>query len=178
MRFSGFVFFICVHSLFTMKFKAETWKQEAVKKRKENKQFLVRAKRLKGIEKRLPPLHDEAFAQINCPDCANCCKTISPRFKTPDIVRIAKFLGLRQSVMIETYLRLDEDGDYVVKKSPCPFLGDNNACTIYEVRPGDCRKYPYTDSGDFFEYANTTYQNSTTCPAVFYVLERLKEIKP
>lgn len=80
--------------------------------------------------------------------------------------------------MIETYLRLDEDGDYVVKKSPCPFLGADNYCGIYEVRPGDCRNYPYTDSGEFFEYANTTYQNSTTCPAVFYVLERLRQIVP
>jgi Fe-S-cluster containining protein len=85
---------------------------------------------------------------------------------------------MKQGDMIDTYLRLDEDGDYVVKKSPCPFLGSDNYCSIYEARPRDCEKYPYTDSGEFFEYTNTTYQNSTTCPAVFYVLERLKEIKP
>jgi Fe-S-cluster containining protein len=159
-----------------MHFNLQTWKQEAEKKKKENKQFLTKAKRAKGVVKLLPELHDEAFEKINCLNCAGCCKTISPRFKTPDIVRISKWLGMKQSDFIETYLRLDEDGDYVVQKSPCPFLAADNYCNIYEVRPGDCRKYPYTDSGEFFEYTNTTFQNSTTCPAVYYVLERLKEI--
>ena len=160
-----------------MEFKPESWKADAEKKKKENKQFLDKAKRMKGIEKELPDLHDEAFSKIDCLGCANCCKTISPRFKTPDIVRISKHLGMKQSDMIDTYLRLDSDGDYVVKLSPCPFLGADNYCDIYEVRPGDCRKYPYTDSGEFFEYAQTTFLNSTTCPAVYYVLEKLKAIK-
>lgn len=159
-----------------MRFNPETWKQDAEKKKKENRQFLDRSKRVKGIEKHLPDLHDEAFSKIDCLKCANCCKTISPRFKTPDIIRIAKSLRMKQSIFIETYLRLDEDGDYVVKQSPCPFLGSDNYCSIYEDRPGDCRKYPYTDSGEFFDHTNTTHLNSTTCPAVFYVLERLKEI--
>ena len=159
-----------------MEIDLKNWQKKATEKQKENKQFLAKAKNKRGMEKLLPPLHDEAFSKINCLNCANCCKTISPRFKTPDIVRISKYLGIKQSALIETYLRLDEDGDYVVKKSPCPFLEENNECRIYDARPGDCRKYPHTDSGEFFDYPNTTFQNSTTCPAVFYVLEKLKEI--
>nr|MBP6732752.1 YkgJ family cysteine cluster protein [Chitinophagales bacterium] len=158
-------------------FKETTWKREALLKQKENKQFLAKAKRMRGIEKELPALHDEAFSKINCLNCANCCKTISPRFKNTDIVRIAKHLGMKQGELMDTYLRRDEDGDYVVNTLPCPFLGSDNYCGIYEVRPRDCENYPYTDSGEFFDYATTTYNNSTTCPAVFYVLERLKEIK-
>ncbi len=160
-----------------MQFKETTWKREALLKQKENKQFLAKAKRMRGIEKELPALHDEAFSKINCLNCANCCKTISPRFKNTDIVRIAKHLGMKQGELMDTYLRRDEDGDYVVNTLPCPFLGSDNYCGIYEVRPRDCENYPYTDSGEFFDYATTTYNNSTTCPAVFYVLERLKEIK-
>lgn len=159
-----------------MQFKETTWKREALLKQKENKQFLARAKRTRGIEKKLPDLHDEAFSKIDCLKCANCCKTISPRFKPTDIARISKHLGMKQGELIDTYLRRDEDGDYVVKTTPCPFLGSDNYCSIYEARPRDCEKYPYTDSGEFFDYATTTYNNSTTCPAVFYVLERLKEI--
>lgn len=158
-----------------MSFNLSNWKQEAEKKKKENKQFLQKTARLKGIEKSLPQLHEEAFKHIDCLQCANCCKTISPRFKTPDLSRIAKFLGMKQGAMIERYLRLDEDGDYVTRQSPCPFLGADNRCTIYEVRPGDCRKYPYTDQKAFFDYPNTTYQNTTVCPAVFYVMEQLKK---
>ena len=151
------------------------WEKKSGERRKLYKQFLSRADKNKVL-KQLPDLHEQAFQKIDCLKCANCCKTISPRFKTPDIVRIAKYLGMKQSEMIDTYLRLDEDGDYVVKKSPCPFLDADNFCGIYDVRPGDCAKYPYTDSGEFFHRPNTTFQNSTTCPAVFYVLERLKEI--
>jgi hypothetical protein len=159
-----------------MQFKETTWKREALLKQKENKQFLVKAKRIRGIEKQLPPLHDEAFSKINCLNCANCCKTISPRFKNTDIVRVAKYLGMKQGELIDNYLRRDEEGDYVVNQAPCPFLGSDNYCSIYEARPRDCENYPYTDSGEFFEYATTTLKNTTTCPAVYYVMERLKEI--
>ena len=159
-----------------MHFNPDTWKTEARNKKKENKQFLDKTRRIRGIEKKLPGLHDEAFEKINCLDCAGCCKTISPRFKHPDIHRISKYLGMKAGEMIDQYLRLDEDGDYVVKNSPCPFLDTGNYCKIYDVRPRDCERYPYTDSDDFFNYPGTTLLNTTTCPAVFHVLERLKEI--
>ncbi|HLR36718.1 MAG TPA: YkgJ family cysteine cluster protein, partial [Chitinophagaceae bacterium] len=129
----------------------------------------------KGVEKKLPELHEEAFSHINCLECANCCKTISPRYKAPDIKRIAKHLGMKEAAFTSKYLRLDEDGDYINKSQPCPFLGEDNYCSIYEVRPRDCRKYPHTDSRDFIKYPTTTYKNSTICPAVYYVLDKLKE---
>lgn len=151
-----------------------------LKKGKENKkqyaQYLKRAARQRGVEKRLPELHDKVFQEIDCLNCAGCCTNISPRFKTPDISRIAKFTDMKESAMIETYLRLDEDGDYVVKNSPCPFLESDNKCAIYDARPGDCRKYPYTDSGDFFAYTNTTLLNTQYCPAVVKVLDALIKI--
>ncbi len=144
---------------------------------KANKIWLKRAKQKKGLEKQLPDLHDAAFEKIDCLDCGNCCRSISPRFKTPDIKRIAKFLGMKESAMIAEYLLLDQDGDYVIKKSPCLFLSDDNTCQIYEVRPGDCANYPYTDSGDFFKYPNTTLLNTSICPAVNEVLEKLRAVK-
>lgn len=143
---------------------------------KQNAQMFKRIKHKKGLEKYLPDAHEEAFAQVNCLDCGNCCKSISPRFKTPDLKRISKFLGMKESQFIETYLRLDNDGDYVVHCSPCPFLQDNNECEIYEVRPGDCANYPYTDSGHFFKYPNTTLQNTAVCPAVNVVMEKLRNL--
>ncbi|MFN8277130.1 MAG: YkgJ family cysteine cluster protein [Chitinophagales bacterium] len=152
------------------------WKKTAAQHRKLYKELLRKARLRRGMERHLPALHEAAFEKIDCLQCAGCCKTISPRFKTPDITRIARFLKLRESALIEQYLRLDEDGDYVVQQSPCPFLGADNYCGIYDVRPGDCRKYPYTDSGEFFEYTNTTLLNSTICPAVFEVLEKLRQV--
>ena len=40
---------------------------------------------------------------------------------------------------------LDEEGDFVVRSTPCPFLGSDNLCSIYDVRPSDCARFPYTD---------------------------------
>ena len=74
---------------------------------------------------------------------------------------------------IETYLRLDEDGDYVVRSLPCPFLGADNYCSIYEVRPSDCERFPYTDEDTFMKRPAITQKNSTFCPIVYFVLEGL-----
>jgi Fe-S-cluster containining protein len=156
----------------------QQWQEKAQKNQKVNRRLLdkLQTKKGKKLEKHLHALHEEAFSHIDCSACANCCKTISPRFKTLDIKRIARYLGMKESAFIETYLRLDEDGDYVVKSIPCPFLGADNLCGIYEVRPGDCKNYPYTDSHEFFKHPQTTFQNSTVCPAVFYVLKQLREM--
>lgn len=141
-------------------------------KQKQFKQLLLRSDKNK-ILKRLPQLHEEAFEKINCLECANCCKNYSPRFKTPDVKRISKHLGLKESEFIEKYLRVDEDGDFVVKSSPCPFLGADNFCSIYEVRPSDCARFPYTDEDIIFKRQALTLKNSTFCPIVFYVLDKL-----
>ena len=64
------------------------------------RQFLQRADKNKVL-KQLPRLHEEAFEKIDCLQCAACCKNYSPRFKTPDVKRISKHLGMKESVFIE-----------------------------------------------------------------------------
>ncbi len=146
--------------------------EEAKQKAKAHRDVLKKANNAKTIN-RLTQLHDEAFSKIDCLDCANCCKHYSPRFKMPDIKRIAKHLGLKEGVFIDKYLRLDEDGDYVVTQQPCPFLGVDNYCTIYDVRPRDCHRYPYTDEDVLVKQPQLTLKNASVCPAVFYVIEKL-----
>ena len=82
-------------------------------------------------------------------------------------------LQLKEGVFIETYLILDEEGDYVVKTKPCPFLGDDNFCSIYDVRPSDCARFPYTDEDVLIKRPHLTQNNATFCPIVYYVLEKL-----
>lgn len=127
------------------------------------------------ILKALPELHEEAFEEIDCLECANCCKNYSPRFKNPDIRRIAKRLGIKEGELVAQYLKLDEDNDYVLRQSPCPFLAEDNTCDIYEDRPSDCRRYPYTDEDVIVKRVPLTLKNSTVCPITFRVLERLRE---
>lgn len=154
--------------------KLDNWQKRSADRQKQYKQLLQRADKNKVL-KQLPALHEAAFSRVNCLDCAACCKNYSPRFKTPDIKRISKHLGLRESVFIDTYLRLDSDGDYVVKQSPCPFLGADNCCSIYDVRPSDCERFPYTDEDVLLKRPHITLKNSTFCPIVYYVLEGLAD---
>jgi hypothetical protein len=150
------------------------WPKQAAVRQKQYKAFLQKADKNKVL-KQLPALHEAAFSKIDCLQCGNCCRNHSPRFKTPDIKRIAKHLRLRESEFIDQYLRLDEEGDYVVKQSPCPFLGDDNYCSIYEQRPSDCARYPYTDEDVLLKRPQLTMKNAVVCPAVYHVLEQLME---
>ncbi len=150
----------------------DNWQQKSKDHTKQYKNFLQRADKNKVL-KVLPDLHEAAFEKIDCLQCAACCKNYSPRFKTTDIKRISKHLKLRESVFIDTYLNLDSDGDYVVKSSPCPFLGSDNFCSIYEERPSDCHRFPYTDEDILLKRPAITLKNATFCPAVYFVLEKL-----
>ena len=152
----------------------KNWEKKSAERAKIYKRYLEKADR-NAVLKQLPDLHEEAFSKIDCLQCARCCKQYSPRFKTPDIKRISRLLKMKESVFIDTYLKLDEDGDYVVKSTPCPFLGADNHCSIYEDRPSDCRRFPYTDEDVFLKRPRITLKNASFCPAVYYVLERLLE---
>jgi len=153
----------------------DNWEKSAKENQKAYKRMLEKGNK-NALLKALPDLHEEAFSKIDCLQCANCCKNYSPRFKTPDIKRIAKLLRMKEGDFVETYLRLDEDNDYVVKQSPCPFLDNDNTCKIYDDRPSDCRRYPYTDEDVLIKRVSLTLKNATVCPATYIVLERLLKI--
>ena len=95
------------------------WEKKSKERQKLYRQYLQRASKNKVLSQ-LPELHTEAFEKVDCLQCANCCKNYSPRFKTPDIKRISKHLQLRESDFIEKYLKVDEDGDFVLNL--CPVL--------------------------------------------------------
>jgi len=150
----------------------QNWQKKSTDNQKKYKQFLNRADK-NQVLKQLPDLHEEAFSKVNCLDCAACCKNYSPRFKTPDLKRIAKHLKMKEGDFIEKYLTLDVEGDYVVRSKPCPFLGADNYCGIYDVRPSDCARFPYTDEDVIIKRQQLTLKNSSFCPIVYFVLEKL-----
>lgn len=152
------------------------WKEIAKANKKQHAQTLQKLTRAKKPEKIMQAVHDEVFSKIDCLECANCCKTISPRFNNTDIARIAKHLKISETNLIQQYLLYDADGDYVVNRLPCPFLLENNDCDIYSVRPKDCKNYPYTDNDIFFTQTNLTAKNAHSCPAVVSALEILNTV--
>ena len=152
----------------------DTWQKKSADHQKLYKQYLHRANKNKVL-KSLPDLHEQAFEKIDCLSCGNCCKNYSPRFKTPDIKRIAKYLKMKDGDFINQYLFVDSEGDYVLRSKPCPFLGTDNYCSIYDHRPSDCRRFPYTDEDVILKRQSLTLTNSSFCPIVYYVLEMLMQ---
>jgi len=120
-------------------------------------------------------LHEDEFSRTDCLNCANCCKTTGPLFTQKDIERIAKHFKMKPGEFIDTYLRMDEDNDFVLQQVPCPFLGADNYCSIYEKRPKACREYPHTDRKDFHKISNITIKNTAVCPAAYNIVEEMKK---
>ena len=57
--------------------------------------------------------HEEVFAHTDCLSCAACCKNISPAMRDVDIRRLSRTLQMKPSEIVEKYMYLDDDLDYV-----------------------------------------------------------------
>ncbi|MFD2588996.1 YkgJ family cysteine cluster protein [Croceitalea marina] len=160
-----------------MKEVLEQLPKRAMEKHSENKKFFVKLKKKapKNLDYLMQELHDKEFTQTDCLTCANCCKTTGPLFTNTDIERIAKFFRMKAVDFIDRYLRLDEENDYVLQRVPCTFLGEDNYCAIYDVRPKACREFPHTDRKKFQQISNLTLKNVAICPAAFNIVEKMKE---
>jgi Fe-S-cluster containining protein len=155
----------------------QRFQQQSKNKSSENRKFLQRLKKKdpRKVDDAFHAVHTEVFEEINCLTCANCCKTTSPIFYQTDIERVSKSLRVKPGDFIEKYLRIDEDNDYVLKSSPCPFLDGDNRCKVYDDRPKACREYPHTDRKKMVQIVDLTFKNTQVCPAVLEMVERLKK---
>lgn len=132
-------------------------------------------KNKKQIDKMALALHTEAFKKIDCLDCGNCCKTMTPTYLKSDIKRIAKHLKMSPKQFEEKYTYEDKTGDIMNKNVPCQFLQPDNKCSIYALRPVDCRGFPHTNNPrKSFTYSyNVNKEFFWRCPAVYHIVERI-----
>jgi Fe-S-cluster containining protein len=144
----------------------------------ENKKFFGKLKKKppKDLDYVMQELHENEFKRTDCLECANCCKTTGPLFTTRDIERISKHFRQKPQQFIDTYLRIDEDNDYVLQSVPCVFLGADNYCSIYDVRPKACSEFPHTDRKKFQQISNLTLKNVAICPAAYNIVEEMKKL--
>ena len=152
-------------------------KKKARKESKENKTFFRKLKKKTpaGLTSSFRKFNDEAFAHINCMNCANCCRTSLAVFEKPDVKRIAKHFQMTEKEFIKKYLRPHPDYDYLIKTLPCPFLSEDNLCTIYEIRPTGCATYPPAKLRLTDEQLDVLHDNMGICPAVSEMVDKIKE---
>ena len=150
--------------------------KNAKEKYLETKKYFARLKKKKPkrLDLLMKDLHDEEFAKTDCLTCANCCKTTSPIFRESDIKKLAKRFRVKTHQFITEYLKQDIDGDYVLHSAPCPFLWDNNECSVYEDRPLACKEYPHTNRKNMFQILDVTIKNLEICPAVCEIVDKIE----
>lgn len=133
---------------------------------------------LEWSDKRLDALVRKLFesvaAEIDCTQCANCCRVLGISVVQEDIERLAGRVGMDTPAFEEKYIIVEESGEKMIAESPCPFV-DGNLCSVYEDRPCDCRDYPHIWKEDFRSRMMSVLNNAEVCPIVFNVLEQLKE---
>lgn len=118
----------------------------------------------------------EVWAQIDCLSCGNCCRSLQIVVDDADIRRLATRLGMTAREFSRKYVAVGEGRTKYFRDSPpCPFLGEGNACTVYEDRPQACRDYPYLHESNIATRSLMMIESCSTCPIVFNVWQRLKD---
>lgn len=83
-----------------------------------------------------------------CTQCGNCCKTHGSYafvyLAEADVQAISGYLELDRVTFLERHCR-EQDGWITLRidEPACPFLDSANRCTIYPVRPKQCRTWPF-----------------------------------
>lgn len=131
---------------------------------------------VKTIDQAVGKAYRAACRKIDCTACANCCRKLNPTLTSTDIKRLAHHLGIATPEFSTKYLvpvKANGRTEQIFKRRPCPFLR-HNRCTIYAVRPRDCRSYPHLHRRGFVYRVRQAVENYGSCPLVFTTYESLK----
>lgn len=160
------------------KFPIETFRRRAYRKKKKLQIFLgkIAKTRSRSLLKTVAETDKEVWKEISCLECANCCKKMTPTYNRHDISRIAGHFKMTSREFYDKWLTKDDAGDTINKSTPCQFLGKDNRCTIYSIRPKDCAEFPHFLHKDFrYQAKEKVYNgNMTYCPATLVFVEKLQ----
>jgi uncharacterized protein len=156
-------------------------KIKRIAEQKEDENLLFRSF-LKGcdrsdreIDRIVYDLYQSIASEIDCKECANCCRKLSPTWSRKDILDFSQGLGLDIKPFIKQYLvKVETPNKFRFNRLPCPFL-KGNLCLNYEHRPQDCRSFPHLNKRNFTCRLWDVVENYAICPLVFNVYEYLKK---
>ena len=126
------------------------------------------------LDARFKGLHEKIFATYDCRRCGNCCRMYQTTIQPSEIERIADYLGINVFDFRNEFLINGDDG--YVFPAPCPMLQENGECRIQEVKPEECRGFPYTDRPGRMESLYGVMEYAGICPVVHEIVERLKQM--
>jgi len=146
--------------------------------REQNLRFRSYLKHHRHSDRRLRQFAEEIEAQIDCTQCANCCRVPEVGITERDIEKLAKFLGMTRREFIRDYTQRDEKNALILKRTEagCVFL-QGNLCTVYDARPQNCANFPHLvrGSGSIDSRMWQMVDRAAYCPIVYNWMERVKE---
>ena len=132
---------------------------------------------------------------FTCTQCGNCC-TGSPGyvwFHYDELVAMAKFIGIEPDEFLMRYARREGDGWSLREveregQFDCVFLKQDavtgcRTCSIYQVRPTQCRTWPFWPDNLRSPRAWKAAAKRTPCPGMlksldgegtFYPIEKIR----
>jgi Fe-S-cluster containining protein len=146
-------------------------------KRPENERFRRFLKSHDHGDRRLRVIAQPIQEQMDCTQCANCCRQATAVVKERDIAQLAKFLRIKPAQFIRDYTVEDEQEGLILKRTEtgCVFL-EGNLCSVYEARPHACEHFPHTVRGNG-SIASRMWQfvdRAAYCPIVYNTMEAWK----
>lgn len=159
-----------------MQVNLRSFRLKVAKNKRKFRGFLTRLEKNPpaGLDKQAELIDAEVWKDVDCLTCANCCKTMSPTFTPVDIKRISAHFDLSPAAFKEKWLYKDKTGDWMNVNNPCQFLQPDNMCSIYEIRPYDCRSFPHLKKKKMVDYLHVHSQNVEYCPATFKMVEKMR----
>jgi Fe-S-cluster containining protein len=119
--------------------------------------------------------------QIDCRNCANCCRYSIVAAGESDIERVAAYLGVDAEEVRHLYTDQDPDtpNGRILRSNPdgCVFL-DGNLCVVYEARPKACRDFPHVTPGarSLGGRFSSLCRWAALCPIIYNALEGYKHL--
>jgi hypothetical protein len=149
------------------------------KKRGENERFRRSLKSRDHSDRILRRIAEGIEEQIDCTECANCCKVATVQLSERDAERLARFLRISRERFLAEYTAQSEEEGLILRRSEdagCVFLNGRD-CTVYEARPDICQRFPHLVRGQG-SIASRMWQfvdRACYCPIVYNSLEAFKE---
>jgi len=148
------------------------------KKRPENERFRRHMKAHDHSDRILRRIAEGIQEQIDCTQCANCCRVATVKVSERDVDRLARHLRIAPAAFVAEYTTESEDEGAILRRTDetgCVFL-DGTACTVYEARPANCDRFPHLlrGAGSMQSRMWQFVDRATYCPIVYNWMETVK----
>jgi uncharacterized protein len=128
----------------------------------------------KEIDIKVHAIAAEVSSQIDCTQCANCCKSVEPGVHEGELEILARHKQMMLRDFKQSFVANEPvTGIQFLKHTPCLFLKENK-CSVYADRPSACADYPHLNQARFkFRFKSIMF-NYRICPIVYNTVEMLK----